>query len=167
MANEFLRAVQDRQFWNGMGEAFRTAPSRFVSELQSFGRIPEQADRIAEQKFPGSARDSSAKNAFRHALGTGMLAQRLGGGDIGANLAKMAGYGWEALGARKFLTVPEHRMDTLHDLNANAIGARVATETTNQQELIRQLESYARNAKNQLPPGVLAASKGYMTMTKR
>ena len=51
----------------------------------------ERADGIAEKAFPDSARDASTKNAFRHALGTGMLTQELGGGPIAATLAKMAG----------------------------------------------------------------------------
>jgi hypothetical protein len=157
MSNEFLRAVQDRQFWNELGTAFQTAPKRFVSELQSFGRIPEEADRIAEQRFPNSARDNSAKNDFRHALGTGMLAQRLGGGFLGANLAKMAGYGWEALGAKEFIRDEKHRQDTLQDLKANAIGARFAQETDNQQELIRQLDSYVRTNRSRNSPDIQIA----------
>ena len=144
MSNEFLRAVQDRQFWNEMGTAFQTAPKRFVNELQSFGRIPEEADRIAEQHFPDSARDNSAKNDFRHALGTGMLTQRLGGGRIAANLAEMAGYGWEALGARKILTDAEHREDTLRDIRANSVAARIAREAETQEELIKRLAGYVR-----------------------
>lgn len=154
MANEFLRAVQDKQFWKEMGTAFQTAPQKLITELQSFGRIPEEADRIAEQRFPNSARDNSAKNDFRHALGTGMLAQRLGGGFLGANLAKMAGYGWEALGAKEFIRDDRHRQDTFQDLKANAIGAKFAQETGNQQELIRQLDSYVRANRSRYSPDI-------------
>lgn len=167
MANEFLRAVQDRQFWNEMGTAFQTAPRRFVSELKALGRIPGQADRIAEEMFPDSARDSSTKNAFRHALGTGMLAQGLGGGDVGAALAKMAGYGWEALGAKDLITSAAHREDTRHDLNANAIGAAIASQTQSQQDLVNALAKMARTSRNEQPPAAYAPSPGYMTRTER
>ena len=76
----------------GYGEALR-------DRYNYLRDLPNQASDVADQMFPGSARDSSTKNAFRHALGTGMLAQEVGnnlGGSVparmlGASLAKMVG----------------------------------------------------------------------------
>lgn len=164
---EFTQAMGDPKFWRSLGTAFKEAPGKLVNELQAFGQIPGQADQIAEERFPNSARDSSTKNAFRHALGTGMVTQRLGGGPIAAAAAKMAGYGWEALGARELLRSEDHRIDTLHDLNANAIGADVATQTANQQEMIERLDQLARESKPTLPRNMFRASNGAFTRSVR
>ena len=50
-------------YWAGVGQRLNGA----YDSLKNFGSIPSQADEIAEQAFPGSARDASTKNAFRHA----------------------------------------------------------------------------------------------------
>ena len=138
--------------------------------LQSFTQIPERADAIAEQTFGlNSARDSSTKNAFRHALGTGMLTQAMGGGPISAALAKAVGYGWEslALADKTKVSDPAHWLDTRHDLNANAIGAKIAMQTRNQQELEAALKQMALQAAPVQPPGYFQASPGYLTRTER
>lgn len=142
-----------------------------LDSLLAYGKrlqsIPEQADRIAEDTFGmASARDSSTKNAFRHALGTGMLTQEWGGGPIAAALAKAAGYAWEGLGAADIINDPAHRTDTLHDLNANAIGAKVA-QGKNQAELVQALKRMALESVPVQPPGVFQASPGYLTRTER
>ena len=149
-------------------------------------RLPEEADRIAEQRFPGYERDSSTKNAFRHALGTGMVAQDVGdilGGSMPAKVAagaltKMVGYGWES---GKWLDAYWNRLkgtphspqllkdleDSSHDLNANAIGASEALGARDRNGLIQALETMARNSRQEVPPTPLAPSPGYMTRTKR
>lgn len=141
------------------------------------GYIPKrmgEASDIAEQRFPDQDRDSSSKNAFRHALGTGMLAQDLAswlGGSIparhiGAAAAKVGGYMWEApswSGARNAKVV----MDSMHDLNANAIGARESINAQNQAELVRALEAMAKGAVREFPPGPFSSSPGYLTRTGR
>ena len=112
-----------------------------------------RADDIAEREFPDSARDASTKNAFRHALGTGMLTQELGGGPMAAAVAKMAGWGWEGLGARQLINSSQHRLDTRHDLNANNIGASVAMASKNEAELVARLKQLASVARVEQPPG--------------
>lgn len=138
--------------------------------LQEFGRIPEKADAIASQAFgEGSPRDSGTMNAFRHALGTGMMTQAMGGGDVAAAMAKMAGYGWEGLALfdKEKRNSPAHWTDTRHDLNANAIGAKVATQTANQQELVNALKQMALRSVPVSPPAWHAPSPGYLTRTER
>ena len=124
-----------------------------------------RADDIAEREFPDSARDASTKNAFRHALGTGMLTQELGGGPMAAAVAKMAGWGWEGLGARQLINSPEHRLDTRHDLNANNIGASVAMASKNEAELVARLKQLASVARVEQPPGFFERGRPYLSRT--
>jgi hypothetical protein len=131
-----------------------------VQELQD---IPRKADRIAERRFPNSARDRSTKNAFRHALGTGMVTHHLGGGILGAVGAKLAGYAWEVPNLLTKQDNPEVQEDVRHDLNANAIGAAVATKVGSQEELIQQLDWLARRAKVGKPPSIFELSDGQLT----
>ncbi len=126
-----------------------------------------RADNIAEQAFPDSARDASQKNAFRHALGTGMLTQELGGGPVAATLAKMAGWGWEGMGASQLMDSAKHRLDTRHDLNANNIGASVAMQSKNEAELVARLKQMASVARSEEPPGFFAQGRPYLTRTVR
>lgn len=134
--------------------------------------IPERADNIAEEVFrsgrydTSSARDSSAKNSFRHALGTGMITRELGGGYLAGTAAKLLGYGWEAMGIPQ-MTSADHRRDTLHDLNANAIGAATAVRSNSQEDLVRRLERLAKSAPVAEPPGLFESSPGHLTRTVR
>jgi hypothetical protein len=161
-----LGFFKDVQFWKDLGTNARNFNP--YASLQRFGQIPDEADTIANREFPGSARDASTKNAFRHALGTGMMTQQLGGGPVAGTVAKGAGYLWEALGARNWAgDVPGYRDDTRHDLNANAIGASVAQQTGSQEELINALRGLATQARQTQPPGVFEASPGYMTRSVR
>lgn len=135
--------------------------------------IPEQADASAELTFPGSARDSSVKNAYRHSLGTGLLAQNLGAGEGGLRglvaplLAKLAGYGWEAAGLVRNVQDPTYRKDTYHDLNANAIGAQQAGQTRSSDELASVLKAMALQSVPTNAPGPLTTGPGYLTRTER
>jgi hypothetical protein len=150
-------ALKDADFWKGMGQRAKDLPSQMVNSLREFGQLPAQAADIAEQHFPGSDRDASTKNAFRHALGTGMMAQKLGGGSASALLAKLAGYGWEGINGFS------GGEDMRHDLNANAIGAYVATQTRSQEELVQALKRLALQSAPVAAPGVFAPSPGYLT----
>ncbi len=158
----------DPQFWGDMG---RNAAGLYGS-LKQMGSIPGEADAIAEQMYPNSARDSSTKNAFRHALGTGLIAQHLGAGNGGAQgiaaatLAKMAGYGWEGLGVVDNFTKHGSLTDTRHDLNANAIGASAAMGT-DKQSLIQALQGMANASVVEAPPTAFQYSPGHMTRTVR
>ena len=159
----------DSQFWGDVLSNAKNLRQNAVAQLDKFGRLPEQADHIAESMFPGSARDSSTKNAFRHALGTGMLAQELGGGPVAATAAKGAGYLWEGLGALDRLRYANEggRQDMLHDLNANAVGASVAQRTGSQAELVEALRQMALQSVPSKPPSAFAPSPGYLTRTER
>ena len=125
----------------------------------------QQADNIAEANFPNSARDASQKNAFRHALGTGILTQELGGGPIAATMAKMAGWGWEGLGASQLVDSAKYRLDTRHDLNANNIGASVAMQSKDQAELVARLKQMAIASRVEQPPGFFEQGRPYLSRT--
>lgn len=130
-------------------------PQEWGNRAMNYGRdllsTDVQATDAANQRFPDEPWNSSAKNAFRHSAATGMLAQKLGGGQAGYLASKGAGYLWELLDAGKFMRDAAHREDTLHDLNANAIGAREATRYKTQTELLDALEGYVRNARAEYP----------------
>lgn len=115
--------------WEDFGNVIKqTAAGQYVTD---FMRIPGKANAIAERKFPGDDRDSSIKNAYRHALGTGMVANHLGGGWPGAIGAKLLGHGWERM---KYFGLGDGVNaaainDERHDYNANAIGAATVMRT--------------------------------------
>lgn len=153
--------IGDSQFWKDVGERI-ASPYR---SLQDFGKIPERADNIAQEMFPSSPRDFGTQNSFRHALGTGMMTQALGGGPVAGTMAKGAGYIWEGLGIKDLINKPAHREDTLHDLNANALGASVAQRTMNQQDLVQALKQMALQSVPVKPPNIFSSSPGYMTRT--
>lgn len=153
----------------GIFESLKGFARPMTEALNSYGSIPGRADAIAEQNFPDSARDSSAKNAFRHALGTGMLAQQLGGGPIAAGFAKMAGYGWEAMGIPGAMMEgkPLVTEDMKHDFNANSIGASLAQQTGSQAELVNALRSLATRSIQTGAPGIFERSSGHLTRSVR
>ena len=148
----------DSQSWAGL---LKPVAQKW-DNLKTFAN---RADYIAEREFPNSARDASTKNAFRHALGTGMLTQELGGGPMAATLAKMAGWGWEGLGARQLMGSAAHRLDTRHDLNANNIGASVAMNSKNEAELVARLKQLASVARVEQPPGFFERGRPYLSRT--
>ncbi len=129
----------------------------WVKDLQSF---TGQADAEVERRFPSQARDESQKNAYRHALGAGRLAQLLGSNSgipivegAARGAAKLAGYGWEGLGGM----ANWGSQDMKHDLNANAPDFRTLAES---------LASFAQGARKELPPSILEPRKGYFTYSK-
>lgn len=135
-------------------------------ELQTF---TGKADAEAETRFPGQARDSSQKNAFRHALGAGRLAQLMGANSgiplvegAARGAAKLAGYGWEGLGG----TSNWGGEDMRHDLNANALGIAHATQAPDFRTLADSLQSFAQGARKESPPNVLDRARPYFTYTK-
>ena len=168
MAGNKFGAMGDPQFWGDVGRNVLSLPE----SLKAMGQLPGEADSIAEQLYPNSARDSSTKNAFRHALGTGLIAQHLGASNGGlqgvaaATMAKMAGYGWESMAGLDTLTQHGKLTDTQHDLNANALGANAAMGT-DKQSLIQALQSMANASVAQQPPSAFQYSPGHMTRTVR
>lgn len=165
---EFTQAVSQSDLWKGMQQVFAATPAGMAwGTLKDVSEIPSRADQIAEEQFPDSARDASRKNAFRHALGTGMLTQKLGGNALSAAAAKGIGYVWEGLGHKKYRDDPEYRTDTRHDLNANAIGAREAMESETQERMIQRLKTLADASRKESPPLLYEASPGYLTQTVR
>jgi hypothetical protein len=154
--------------WNAYAPEAAKVP--VAAALDKFGRLSSFASRasdIAEREFPNSPRDSSDKNAFRHALGTGILTRELGGNQISGLAAKMAGYGWEAMDAKRLIKDPQHRTDTLHDLNANAIGANYAAYPQTEAELIARLKTVAQAAPMEQPPSLFSGKRNHMTRTER
>lgn len=142
------------------------AVSDWWTDLNSF---THQADQEAEKRFPDQARDSSIKNAYRHALGTGRLAQLLGAGSgvpgleaVARGAAKVAGYGWEGMGGMENWGSTDMR----HDLNANAQGIEHTRQAKDFKSLADALESFSRSARKELPPNVLEPARGYFTYTK-
>lgn len=151
--------------WSEFKNITSKAGDQVVAKMERIGNLTSQADAIAEANFPDSARDASTKNAFRHALGTGMLTQELGGNAVSALAAKGAGYLWEGLGAADLWSSKDYREDAKHDLNANAVGAKVATKVANQQELVEALKRLANDSVVMPAPSVFSASKGRLTRT--
>lgn len=157
----------------GLQDPTDPSPLGWAKHLLS---LPKQADDAAEAQFPDSARDSSVKNAYRHALGTGLLALELGAneggvrGAVAKGLAKAAGYGWEAIG---YATAPAlakdkaYNTDTKHDLNANAVGAKQAGLSATREELARRLKRMALKSAPAEGPEFFETSPGYLTRTER
>lgn len=164
MPSEFSKAMQG--FSESLQKSLKLPDRSIVEKLRRIGSVERRASDIAEEKFPDSARDASTQNAFRHALGTGMLTNELGGGYVASQVAKGAGYLWEGLGAMDFVNSREHRDDTRHDLNANAIGAKTARQTLTNEELVKRLEARARNARTERPPRTYEPSPGYLTRSE-
>lgn len=169
-----LGAFADPQFRDDISSRFASFPKDLQNKLALLQNIPQQADDIAEKTFPESARDSSVKNAFRHSLGTGLLAQEMGANSdslfmrlLALQLAKGAGYAWEALGTPQYVKSEAYRTDTKHDLNANAVGANMATMSPDQAALISALKRMAIEAPLSQPPGLFQSSPGYLTRTER
>lgn len=145
----------------------------FAGWVEYMLSLPKQADDSAEIEFPDSARDSSVKNAYRHSLGSGLLAQELGAsegglrGVIAQALAKSAGYAWELAGLKRNITDRTHRTDTQHDLNANAIGIIEAAMSNSKDDLAERLKQRALQSVPAKPPSPFEPSPGYMTHTAR
>lgn len=151
--------------------SFADTLSAWAEELQN---VTKRADDEAEKRFPDQERDSSQKNAYRHALGTGRLAQLLGadndvpivGGMISTaaqGAAQGAGYLWEALSLRQNMKDPE---DMRHDLNANYHGAALSAKAKGYDDLANQLEVMARGAVKEEPPGAFSPPRKHLTYTK-
>lgn len=136
---------------------------------EALSQIASQADAEAERRFPGQARDDSLKNAYRHALGSGGFAQLLGANSgiplvegAARGAAKLAGYGWEAIGGPKNWASEDFR----HDLNANALGIAQSSKAQDFQALADQLESFSRSARKEAPPDATERARAYFTYTK-
>jgi hypothetical protein len=166
-------AATDGQFWRDIGTNAAGLPKQVSRNASRLVGIPGHASDVADNIFPESARDSSVKNAFRHSLGTGLLAQEFGADRGGLQsviaplVAKNVGYFWEALDAPKYMRSPSHALDTKHDLNANAIGAMAATGAKDEASLVEILKRKALEAPISQPPGLLSLSPGYLTRTER
>lgn len=135
------------------------------------GRVAEtghEATAIADENFPGQPWDFSQKNAFRHALGTGLLAHELGGGLSGAALAKLVGYLWEARGLpAEGMSFDDRIEDTKYDLNANAIGAAESVANPDRAALIEALLKQAKAARAESPVGITESTPGYLSYKKQ
>lgn len=142
--------------------------SQWAGEISSFA---SRADDEAERRFPNQARDESVKNAYRHALGTGRLAQLLGAGEGShpavnafADIASRgAGYVWEGMAAKRNA---ENPADMLHDLNANAMGADLAGKTNGFAGLADALERRAGMAVKEDPPSFFEPARKNLTYAK-
>ena len=162
--------MADKQSMLGALAAYAQEKAQDASAWwEDFNTFTHQADAEAERRFPNQARDESVKNAYRHALGTGRLAQLWGGNsgipgveEAAQGAAKLAGYGWEALGG------PENwgSQDMRHDLNANAIGASEARYAQDFKALADALAGHASRAQRHEPLHPLEPTRGYFTYTK-
>lgn len=66
-----------------------------------------------------------------------------------------------------YLNDPQHRTDTRHDLNANAIGAKTATEVRTQAELVQRLKDLADASRKERPPLIYEGARDHLTHTVR
>lgn len=150
--------------WAAFSRRVRGLPAAAQNWVEELREIPNRASDIAEATYgQRSARDASEKNAFRHALGTGMLAHKIGGGPLGAIAAKLVGYGWEAPTLLDPRSTPAERADSKHDLNANAVGAWVSMGAQDQAALVEALKGYAARSAVSEPPSVFARHQGRLT----
>lgn len=147
------------------GSAVGQAPQNAKRAVDNFMAIPGRADNIAEEMFPDDARDSSRKNAFRHALGTGMVTQRLGNNWLSGKAAETLGLGWEFMGANRFIRDADHREDTFHDLLANRAGRITALDSETEAELIEKLANLANESQNRPAPRFWYGREAQMTHT--
>lgn len=147
--------------------SFSNLVSQARGKYNEITEIPNRASDLADVAYPSSARDASMKNAYRHALGTGMMTHALGGGRLAGVAAKMAGWGWELPTMLSPGSTPAQLEDSRHDLNANAIGALLATRTGSQSELEAALRSYADRSVVREAPGAFSRSPGYLTRSVR
>ena len=123
----------------------------------------------AERRFPNQDPNNTQKNAFRHALGSGYLAQQLGAGGnpimnlLAQGLAQGAGHAWEAMSLPQNMADP---VDMRHDLNNNYIGIKEAASQKDFDALSNQLYRMAIEAKKEQPPGAFSPARPYMTYTE-
>ena len=115
---------------------------KLEQQLRRLGKVPEEASDKAEMLYPGQSWNHSPKNDFRHALTIGRLTQELGNHWPAQAIAKMAGYVWEGRDGLDYLTNADHRKDTHEDISANALGARLARESSTPDELTQRLQQY-------------------------
>ncbi len=87
--------------------------------MPSVSELHDQADKYAEQyKIPGSG-VNDARDAFRHAYASAVMAR-----DYGSLLADLAGEAWEALGLLHGYPIE----DSLMDLHNNEVGRDIADQ---------------------------------------
>lgn len=171
--SDILKTIPDKQFWLDTSNNLKDYGKDVYRTLHEYGSIPGIADNKAENLYSNkSARDSSIKNAYRHALGTGMFQDKFAASpliseDVASLLAKGLGFSWELASLGKSITNPKYRTDSLHDLNANSIGADTAKNTLNQAELEKALAQKANNSLVEQPVSFYERSPGHMTRSVR
>lgn len=173
----------DPAFWQGL----KTTASNVYTSLKDFGNSvvqpaidyamqpAERASIASRDAFPGQPWDGSQRNALRHSLWVGGMAQAMGAGSdhpfispFAQAVAQDAGYAHEGISnAFDWMQGKNqdmfHSRDTLHDLNNNAVGALAAGRTRNNEELLRALTDMAINARRGVPVGMFSPTDGRLS----
>ena len=138
-----------------------------------------RASKASQAMYPGQDWDNSQRNALRHSMWIGGMAQAMGAGPdnpIRTPLAQVAAKGlgvahegisnaydwWEGKAP-----TPAQSRDTRHDLNNNAIGAEMAGYTKDNDGLLRALSAMSANGRAGAPVGMLAMSDGRLSYDQR
>lgn len=181
--NNAFGAMGDPQFWSDVAKN-ATNPRGIVDTLKGYGSSAVEqlmqpayrAGELSQQAFPNQAWDNTQRNALRHSSWMGGVAKALGASPdnpvrtpIAQGLAKLAGYGHEAVSALDDLKEGKQPFsanawrDTQHDWNNNAVGIDVAGRTKSTEEMNQVLTQLALNARQGKPVSGFAFSDGQLS----
>lgn len=158
-----------------MGDFFNNLKGYGQSAIDHAMQPAYRAGDVSRAAFPQQDWELSQRNALRHAAWVGGMAQAMGASPdnpiatpFAQTAAKAAGYLHEGISATHdwFTGKPrgvDQARDTLHDFNNNAVGAKAAGLTRNNQELYNALTSMAVNARLGDPVKSLIKSDGRLS----
>jgi hypothetical protein len=144
-------------------------PVKEYSGWNKFMELNDKASKASGDAFPGQDWDNTQRNAARHSIWMGLIANQLGGGPIARTAAKGLGYANEAIGlVNGQNTTREGAIDMRHDLNNNAVGLNTLADLNAQgpvseQQIIDALIQKAKQSQRVSAPSVLAPDVGVLT----
>ncbi len=181
MADNTYGPMGNPSFWGSV----KNGASNLVDTLKGYGGIAadafmapaNRASQFSQATFPGQDWDNSQRNALRHSLWIGGVAQAMGAGPdnpvltpVAQVAAKGLGYiheglsnSWDAFKNAHQGDGGLHDQDTRHDLNANAVGAEMAGYAKTPEELQRVLANMAVTARQGAPVGMFQMSDGRLS----
>ena len=182
-AADKVRAISllDPEYWASVGDNANRLLDDPMAQATALKQTLMQpaytASLLSKQQFPGQDWDLTQRNALRHATWVGGMARAMGAGPdapiltpIAQGLAKGAGYANEGISyAERILKGeplddPAYVNDTLHDLNANAVGAQVAGQALTDVDFKKMLIAKAMGAQVRPPAGLLQPSDGQLSV---
>jgi hypothetical protein len=173
-------AVKDPTFWNEIKNSAVNLVTNPVDQYhKTIDAVLTPADRASEvskREYPTQDWDLTQRNALRHSMWVGGMARAMGAGadnprwsGLATSAAKGVGYANEAASYLKRIKDgqstddPEYVRDTLHDLNANAVGTMAAAKATSDEDFENQLIDASKNARRGAPVGLLNMTDGRLS----